>query len=613
MGKSIVVSFILFLFIVPTFASNVVLLSSDNETINCTKFVENYSDRLPFHAEGEDPNFLNAWQQTSFDGLSNGPFDGVQWYRLKLQSEHRQNKVLYFNYILVPEITVWVKHINNRVEKYELGSNSSFYHNPDQPLIRGYDIPLYFEKGEVIEVIFFKNGYGWPTHTDILLCDTTSFERDQKEATHYLVILRVLVLTMLTIGLVIGLLSKERVFLFYAFSFYSGILFAETELGSFIKYFDKEWLNFSYYLRHFANLFYIISLVYFYKYLIHNVHSGFVKFTKWFTPLWLGYTLITAFIFLLTRNETVISIIFVSVVLLSWVSFGWCFYLLYHSVKRKSMYGKIAFGVLITRLIVIAGFVSLPNLGVIERSTFTDYLYYIFIAYESVLYFVMLFIKVISIYNDRIRLLSKQKELEKEYSDAVLKGQEFERNRIGRELHDNVGGNLALVNKSDHLEEDEVKDIISSTIKTVRDMSHGLISPSFNDVVNFEDSIYDLVEKASTDEMKIYIKFYHWPYSDNIEALNHCYRIIQELLHNAEKHSQSKSVHIQCFGDDATTARIIYEDNGVGFNVDKVKDGVGLSNIRFRTSAVGGTSAIESSKFGTVIRIENIQLSSTVS
>ncbi|OHX66379.1 sensor histidine kinase [Flammeovirga pacifica] len=587
--------------------SKVYNVTSNPKRTNCTRYVENYTDQLPFFIDG-GPHFLDSWKETSLDGLSDGPYENTHWYRLRLYSDIQQSKILFFNYILVPRMRIWVKNENDVIKEYELGSNSSYYQDSDQPLIRGYDLKLDFKAGEEIEIFFFKNGYGWPTHTDLFLCDEPTFLKENYEDNKNLIILRVLVLTMLTMGLIVALLSKEKVFLFYALSFYSGALFAETELGSFVKYFDSQWINFSYYLRHFANLFYIISLIYFYKYLLNDVRNGFNKLIKWFTPLWIAYTFITLILFLITKNEEVIAGIFISVVLLSWVSFGWCFYLLFQSFKSKSIYGKIAFGVFLTRLIVIAIFVSLPNLGIIERATFTDYLYYLFIAYESILYFIMLFIKVINIYNDRLRLLFKQKQLENDYSKAVLKGQEFERNRIGRELHDHVGGNLALVNKSDHLGEPEVKKIITSTIKTVREMSHGLITPTFNDVINFEDSIYDLSEKYNSKEVTVFIKFIQWPDSKNVETLNHCYRIIQEMLHNAQKHSQAKSVHIQFFGNENSTGRIIYEDNGVGFDVKHQKGGVGITNINYRVNAIGGEVFIESSQLGTVIRIEKINL-----
>ncbi|WP_281614407.1 7TM diverse intracellular signaling domain-containing protein [Flammeovirga sp. SubArs3] len=598
---------IFFLLKYQSIPAKTILVDTAKTTVNCTNAVDIYQDKVPLFIDN-DPFFLDEWNDVPLDGLSEGPFSKGNWHRLILESEVDVQKLMYFNYVLIPNIHIWVKEEgNNSIEYFSFGTNSDYYTTEQSRDYRGYVVPLSFKANKIKEIYFFMEGHGWPTHSDIYLYDPGVYRNNFERDNYVLTILRVVVLTMLTIGLVIGIISRQNVFLYYALSFYSGVLFAEVELGIFVRFLDVNYHHLSYYIRHFANIAYITSLLYFYKYLIGNDNSSFNAVLKWFAPFIHIYSVVTFLLFLFSDNPTMIAIIFLSIVVVSWLSFLICFVLLLRSVRKNNIYAKYAFFVLVSRLIVIAIFVSLPHLGLIERSIYTDYLYYLFIGYESVFYFIMLMKKVINIYDERIELLSKQKQLEKAYSEAVLKGQEDERNRIGRELHDYVGGNLALVNKSDHLDGEEVKSIITSTIKTVREMSHGLITPTFNDVQNFEDAIFDLSSKYNSDDMSVFIKFVDWPDSNKKELLNHCYRVVQELLYNAEKHSEANSVHIQFFSDN-NIGRIFYEDNGIGFNVNASKNGVGLANIRYRSNAMGGKSIIESSSYGTVIRIEDIHL-----
>jgi len=86
------------------------------------------------------------------------------------------------------------------------------------------------------------------------------------------------------------------------------------------------------------------------------------------------------------------------------------------------------------------------------------------------------------------------------------------------------------------------------------------------------------------------------------------YRVVQEALTNAVKHSQARSVSVEVFCEDSTVHCLI-QDDGVGFvprnlNQKGQRHGLGLVAMKERFNAIGGTIKIEAApKRGTTIRL----------
>src|SRR5699024_10700776 len=84
------------------------------------------------------------------------------------------------------------------------------------------------------------------------------------------------------------------------------------------------------------------------------------------------------------------------------------------------------------------------------------------------------------------------------------------------------------------------------------------------------------------------------------------YRIVQELLTNAVKHSRASNVLVQC-SQNEDRIFITVEDDGIGFDVDslKQKKGLGLANIRNRIHFLKGNLDIQSKPGeGTIFNVE---------
>ncbi|GAB5555970.1 MAG: sensor histidine kinase [Schleiferiaceae bacterium] len=204
-----------------------------------------------------------------------------------------------------------------------------------------------------------------------------------------------------------------------------------------------------------------------------------------------------------------------------------------------------------------------------------------------------------------LQLAKKDKELS--VISSLVKGQENERNRIARELHDSLGNTLAILkNKAQLLraQDPEILNLVKLAAEEVRTISHDLMPES---LLRF--GLYDALE----DLKKL------WELNENIiidlnvpaeindhfsdEQTQTIYRILQETIKNAVQHGKATFMVIQFNFEDGDSLNIMIEDNGIGFDPKKRKDGIGLKNIENRVHFLRGFINIESSNNGTQIKI----------
>ncbi len=204
-----------------------------------------------------------------------------------------------------------------------------------------------------------------------------------------------------------------------------------------------------------------------------------------------------------------------------------------------------------------------------------------------------------------LQLAKKDKELS--VISSLVKGQENERNRIARELHDSLGNTLAILkNKAQLLraQDPEILNLVKLAAEEVRTISHDLMPES---LLRF--GLYDALE----DLKKL------WELNENIiidlnvpteindyftdEQTQTIYRIIQETIKNAVQHGKATFMVIQFNFENGDSLNIMIEDNGIGFDPKKRKDGIGLKNIENRVHFLRGFINIESSNNGTQIKI----------
>ncbi len=205
---------------------------------------------------------------------------------------------------------------------------------------------------------------------------------------------------------------------------------------------------------------------------------------------------------------------------------------------------------------------------------------------------------------------------ENKISKAIIKTQEDERYEIGRELHDNVCqilvatqmtlGALKKSSTQSNLEYfDLCQEYITLAAKEIRALSHQL-APVFFDDKSIHET-FNMLLTSFNIENKYQISQYYGPSIEKFplshEVQLNLYRILQEQLGNILKHSQAKSIEVRL--DIDNTIQLQISDDGVGFDVNTVKGGIGLANMKRRVELFSGIIHIKSTPHnGCTIQIE---------
>ncbi len=207
----------------------------------------------------------------------------------------------------------------------------------------------------------------------------------------------------------------------------------------------------------------------------------------------------------------------------------------------------------------------------------------------------------------RLLALQRINELEKEKrltaTMALLEGENTERARLSRDLHDGLGGMLSVaklkisnMKGSLTIPEEHVAsfntaiDLLDGSIKELRRVAHNLMPEA---LVKY--GLHQALSDFCRNTGKVSYHFYGTDrrLDDKLEIA--IYRIVSELVNNALKHSMADMINVQLIIDDSR-ASVVVEDNGRGFNSSTAEEGegTGLKNIRSRVNSLGGKLEISS-------------------
>lgn len=222
-----------------------------------------------------------------------------------------------------------------------------------------------------------------------------------------------------------------------------------------------------------------------------------------------------------------------------------------------------------------------------------------------------------TVYTGLVRDISEKRRLENEILDIV----EAERRKIGHELHDGLGQMLSGIGlisqtlarklKSNRLpgsdEVLEITNMIKEADEYVRELSHGLV---FIDLEHygFEAALRRLCDRIENlSEIRCNYEFQNDGnriFEEESMSM-HLYRIAQEAIHNALKHSGASEINVACNAK-KYSLELIIDDNGAGFSgteAEKNKSGIGISTMLHRAHILGGDLSIRKIKSGgTVVR-----------
>ena len=227
----------------------------------------------------------------------------------------------------------------------------------------------------------------------------------------------------------------------------------------------------------------------------------------------------------------------------------------------------------------------------------------------------------------------KRKQLQKEIDlkDALstIKTQnrlQEQRLRISRDLHDNIGSQLTFIISSiDNLKyiskgaNENLKGKLSNISSFTSDTIHQLrdtiwaMNKSEISVIDLHARVLSFIEKAKSATENI-----EFTIEENIDKNTsfssligmNLFRVIQEAINNSIKYAEASKIEI-LLEKKNSLFEVIVKDNGIGFDINTVNLGNGLSNIEKRISEVNGTAKINSKpNNGTEIKV-SINLKNT--
>ncbi|WP_194438342.1 cache domain-containing protein [Vibrio fluminensis] len=213
--------------------------------------------------------------------------------------------------------------------------------------------------------------------------------------------------------------------------------------------------------------------------------------------------------------------------------------------------------------------------------------------------------------NEQLSVLNQQ----------IIDSQENERQRVSRELHDGVNQLLVAAkyrldnvkkeqnSSKKHVELDASKVAMEQAIVELRRISQDLRPPQLDDLGLV--AAIDAYVKGLKERTQLELVFEHDIDGEEFmpEVETTLYRVVQESLHNVEKHANAQGVDV-ILQREGRTLLLTISDDGIGFPANHAKSAMlvqekmGLQNMRERIQAIGGTFSVTSERGeGTEVRV----------
>ena len=207
------------------------------------------------------------------------------------------------------------------------------------------------------------------------------------------------------------------------------------------------------------------------------------------------------------------------------------------------------------------------------------------------------------------KILQLEKEKQLEATKSVLKGQEEERSRLARDLHDGLGGILSGAKYSfNHMKQNFVLTeenaiafeksmaMLDQSISELRRVAHNMMPESLMKLT-LDEALRDYCEQVEQNGglAVTYQSFGMEDFDAESTVKTTVYRIVQELINNAVKHASAGKALVQVIVKDHTM-NITVEDDGKGFDPSTIStaEGIGYKNIKSRIAFLKGNFDLRS-------------------
>lgn len=200
--------------------------------------------------------------------------------------------------------------------------------------------------------------------------------------------------------------------------------------------------------------------------------------------------------------------------------------------------------------------------------------------------------------------------LMRENQISIIEGQEKERSRLSKDLHDGIGPLLTTLKMHvqaanlDKKVKTKLIDQLDGTINEIRIISNNLM-PSVLEDFGVGEAINNLVKQLAGSNA-LTIKYKNDMKAESLleKSLQiNLYRVVQEAISNSVRHSGCTEIKVSLSEFDEYVGLFV-ADNGKGFDVKARFSGNGVRNMKERVKLLNGSIDIASDKSGTTIEIE---------
>jgi two-component system sensor histidine kinase UhpB len=214
-------------------------------------------------------------------------------------------------------------------------------------------------------------------------------------------------------------------------------------------------------------------------------------------------------------------------------------------------------------------------------------------------------------FNRMAEVLERSREENRRLAQQSIAIREGERRSLAHELHDELGQSIAAINAV-AASLDSRTAAGAATIAEIGARMHAVVRgmlrrlrPVLLDEFGLTRALEDLVDGWNERHADAFCRLSVAPGCDGLgdDASINVYRIVQECLTNASKHSAATEVAVTLEVREGGATRLTVVDNGSGFDTAVTRPGLGLLGMRERSEAVGGTFKVDARR-GNGVRIE---------
>jgi len=204
---------------------------------------------------------------------------------------------------------------------------------------------------------------------------------------------------------------------------------------------------------------------------------------------------------------------------------------------------------------------------------------------SSIVWFTRIYFKRIIKEKEKLALAKE------EYQKSLLRNsvlvQERERERIAKELHDDLVAKLTVVSVALQTPNHRIDpvELLTDSIITARGISHELLPPLLGQL-SLDELVDNFLSPLSLKYTLVNYPIRHQPgkpVPDEIKL--QIFRIIQEIIHNIIKHAQANIIEI-ALKQTSSVLSVLIRDNGKGMKLNEKAGGLGMKNIELRAQVL---------------------------